>query len=203
MVRSDIVNGSIVIIGDSTTSGTKYGGQGTQNWARIVEDRATAERLNLSFTVSGKGGSGYIRQGTGGTTFVTETKRLVSRATTLVVYFGSSNDLGVQGNYPQAVDAALDEVKSAAPSAKVLVVAPLWSRREAPPAQLAECRGVLAAEARSHTVNYLDPVGDNWLGDRVGMVGGDGVHPTDQAHRVVADRLFPEIKRLAVQNEQQ
>lgn len=189
----------MIVIGDSTTAGTVYGGRGQNNWAQIVEDRAAEAGIDTRFVVDGKGGSGYVKVGPEGTTFVTETDRLVDESTSAVLFFGSSNDVDAKGDLREAVSTALATVRRRAPDAEIIVVAPAWSRNEQYPARLLENRDIMREVAAQYDAQFVDPLSENWLGDRVGMVGADRVHPTDRAHQVIADHMYPIVKAAIVQ----
>ncbi|GAA3699990.1 SGNH/GDSL hydrolase family protein [Gordonia hankookensis] len=187
---------TVVVIGDSTTSGTRYGGLGRSNWVRIAERRAQDDRLGVRFVVSAKGGAGYLLPGTQGTTFVSQAERTVTEDTALVVFFGSANDTDAPGDYAASVTRAYTIVRDRSPRARILVIGPAWSRFEPPTGQLLARVGTLKDVARHDGAEFADPIAEDWLGDRQGMVGGDGVHPTDRAHLVFADRIYPLVRSL-------
>ncbi|MCH5645482.1 SGNH/GDSL hydrolase family protein [Gordonia sp. ABSL49_1] len=191
--------GEVIIIGDSSTAGTKFGGQGAANWATIVVNRLADEGNVTSVIVDGKGGSGYLKVGLEGTTFVTETDRLVDSDTVGVLYFGSSNDVDVAGDVATAVSRCAQIIKQRSPNARVIAVGPAWSRAEPYTPNLLDYVATLDDAWGAEGATFVDPLSEDWLGDRVGMVGGDGVHPTDRAHSIYADRMYPLVKQLAAQ----
>ena len=186
---------SVVIIGDSTTAGTKLGGQGYSNWTSIVIARAQADKLNVVFQVSGRGQSGYLRPGAVGTTFVSETEQVVDSNTRLVVYFGSTNDVDAVGNLAGAVATAYNDARKISPRAKLLVVAPMSPPYETLPDGLARVVRILGEQASTHGAQFLDATDQMWMRG-TGMIGADGVHPTDKGHAAIAAHMYPAIKSM-------
>jgi lysophospholipase L1-like esterase len=186
----------MVIIGDSQTSGTRFGGEGRANWVKLISTRLTSAGHLVDLRVSGQGGSGYSNVGTSGTTFVSEATRLVNGDTDAVVFFGSNNDSSAGSDLTAAVYAALDSVRRVAPKARILVVGPAWPRSEPYSVEVLSISEILRDCAMSAGVAFIDPLAENWFTDTPGVVGADGVHPTDLGHRIIADRLYPSIASL-------
>ncbi len=40
---------------------------------------------------------------------------------------------------------------------------------------------------------FVDPIAARWFVDRPGLIGADGVHPTDAGHAYMAEKLAPLI----------
>lgn len=196
---SPTASGSVIIIGDSSTAGTRFGGQDSANWATMVVNRLADRGNPTPVIVDGKGGSGYLKVGLEGTTFVTETDRLIDSDTIGVLYFGSANDVDVAGDVAAAVRRCAQIIKQRSPKAQVIAVGPAWSRAEPYTPNLLNYQTQLSDSWQSEGAEFVDPLTEGWLGDRVGMVGGDGVHPTDRAHGIYADRMFPLVQKLATQ----
>ena len=191
--------GTVIIIGDSSTAGTRFGGQGGANWAAIVVDRLASAGNPTTVIVDGKGGSGYLKVGLEGTTFVTETDRLIDADTIGVLYFGSANDVDAPGDITAAVRRCAQIIKQRSPNAHVIAVGPAWSRAAPYTPNLLNYQSQLGDSWTSEGAQFVDPLAEGWLGDRVGMVGGDGVHPTDRAHGIYADRMLPLVEQLTAQ----
>jgi lysophospholipase L1-like esterase len=144
--------------------------------------------------VSGKGGSGYSTVGTDGTTFVSETRRLVTASTQVVVLFGSVNDVHASVRVLAGqVTAAVDAVRTVSTSAGILLVGPSWTRNGPVDSRVIDVSKTVHDVAAVENVQFVDPIGQNWFAGRTDVVGGDGVHPTDAGHEVIAARLCPVV----------
>ena len=53
------------------------------------------------------------------------------------------------------------------------------------------------AAALSVGLNYIDTLQARWFtGSASRFIGGDGIHPTDEGHRYIANLLVPLVTRL-------
>ncbi len=187
----------LVVIGDSTTAGTVFGGQGRYNWASLVADRVAEDQMPVDVIKSAHGGSGYLNRGPDDTVFAEEAEAVVSESTAVVVVFGSGNDVDEKGDVGAAATQICRRVARVAPRARLLYVAPSWTRGQAVPRELrsiAEAIGGAAKECAG--AQFLDPIGERWFPDLAGMIGGDGIHPTNAGHEVFATHIYPVVKRL-------
>lgn len=190
----------VAVVGDSFTAGTQYGGRGEANW--VARTRAAVQMANLSIdvAVSAYGGQGYLAKGEGGHTFGDSARAVVDSETAGVVVFGGSNDINVKGDLPRAVQALCDEVRKTARGIKILIVTPAWPSSAAGVVAVADNAAVLKNAARPCLAEVMDPVADKWFPDldsrRAEFIGSDGIHPTDAAHAVFADRIAPWIMQF-------
>jgi len=128
-----------------------------------------------------------------GSIFEDLTSRAVKADDSLVVFFGSRNDQGVD---PQLLAGkardTFDLARVLAPSARFLVIGPPWPTADVPEPMLV-IRDVLNAAARAAGAAFVDPIGDRWFVDRPDLIGPDGVHPNDAGHQYLADQIAPLI----------
>jgi lysophospholipase L1-like esterase len=109
---------------------------------------------------------------------------------TLIVIFGSRNDVATSSEVEIAANAMFDAVQVQAPSARVLVVGPAWITSDPPDNLLASDDG-LAAAAGAHGFDFVSALDAGVLADRADLIGEDGVHPNDAGHAVLAGFISP------------
>ncbi|WP_051073715.1 SGNH/GDSL hydrolase family protein [Mycobacterium sp. JS623] len=186
----------IAVIGDSTTSGSDFGGRGPQGWPELVWGDLRSQQLLVAPDVSGRGGSGYVRRGLEATVFPEEAARVISPHDDLIVFFGSTND-GAESldEVASAARSAYEEARRIAPQAALLVIGPSWPRPDVPE-QLLGIRNVLRDEAQRVGGTFVDPLSQGWFWDGPPeLIGGDNVHPTDAGHVYLAQHIEPLIKQ--------
>lgn len=184
----------VVIIGDSLTEGTEFGGSGEANWAQQVSRRLRHDGINLNLVVAGRGGAGYAVAGHTGTDFAEEVDRLVQPDDDLVVIFGGTNDWPYPlDSVAPAVVSTLSEVRVRAPNAEIIVVGPVWPSPQ-PNAQLEALRDVAREESTRIRAVFIDPLANGWFRNEPEFIGTDGIHPTDAGHLFIAEALYPVIR---------
>ena len=186
----------IVVVGDSYTQGTAYGGADENNWAQLAWRQLRREGVDIIFRVSGRGG-GYLSPGVTGTTFGQEAQRLMEPDQgneDIVMIFGGSNDIAAP---PESVSASvsktLSDVRAQAPKAKLIVVGPVWPKPDPSP-EILKIRDIVRAEAEKANATFVDPIADRWFMADPQLIGKDGVHPTDTGHLYMSERLLPVIR---------
>jgi lysophospholipase L1-like esterase len=191
----------LLIIGDSFTEGTRYGGKGSANWTDLAQQRLTAEKpadCPILLRVSGRGGAGYDATGIRGTTFGDEIARLMTPDISGVLILGSGNDIRhLSALYPDEVGKVIGKVHAVNPAANILIVGPAWIRDSTPDAGHVEANRLLAEAARQNDSAFVNPIAERWFAGVDGVVGPDRVHPTDKGHEVIADHLTPELAEMA------
>jgi lysophospholipase L1-like esterase len=181
----------VAFIGDSYTGGSDMGGNGDQNYTRIIAHEMGWEVVNNS-----AGGTGYVKDNSNARPFeAQQLATVVAARPDIVVVVGSRNDIDVP---PQEItDAASHLYRSIhdqLPDAKLLVVGPIWPG-DAPPAMNSIRTAVLRA-AEEENASVVDPIADHWLNDGTpGLIGSDGVHPNDAGHRYIAERMLVVLQR--------
>jgi lysophospholipase L1-like esterase len=112
----------------------------------------------------------------------------------LVVMFGSRFDAaGIADRVGVAAQQAISSIRDRAPDATLVVIGPAWPGAP-PPAGVRNNRDVIRAAAEAASVPFVDPLREGWLTDARGLVGGDGVHPTDEGRVHLADRIQPIVE---------
>ncbi|WP_238421094.1 GDSL-type esterase/lipase family protein [Gordonia sp. 'Campus'] len=192
----------ILVIGDSFTEGTTYGGKGTSNWTRVAQAKLSGERLNrcpVLLRVSGRGGAGYLTTGIRHTTFASEAQRLLTRDVSAIVLVGSGNDLSHPSRqYRAAVDETIAGVRKARPEIPVVIVGLSWIHDAPVESGYLRANKMLASVAARHRSTFVDPIRDGWYdGPREQpLVGADMRHPTDEGHAIIAARMTPILADL-------
>ena len=179
----------VSIIGDSYTSGSNQGGNADANWVRVLGLKLENERrIRLATQLLAVGGSGYTRPGAGDdkSTFVDRAAR-VDPDSDLVVFFGSRNDGITPDQVPAAAAKAFNLVKAGAPNARLLVVGVPWVSSNVP-ATITQVNNSLRSTTQAAGGTFADP--SLWLADQ-GVIGTDGVHPTDRGHQIIAQNMYP------------
>jgi lysophospholipase L1-like esterase len=55
-------------------------------------------------------------------------------------------------------------------------------------------RDIASREAAAVGATFVDPIADRWFADAPALIGGDGIHPTDDGHRLMAQKLEPYLR---------
>ncbi len=91
-----------------------------------------------------------------------------------------------------AAEEAYRSVQAENAEAPLLVIGPPWVDGSPPASQLRNRDAVRAAAATVGAI-FVDPLAEGWFADRPELIGADGVHPTDEGHRYMADLILPHI----------
>ncbi|BBZ04406.1 hypothetical protein MCHIJ_38430 [Mycolicibacterium chitae] len=183
----------VAVISDSYTTGTVDGGMGPQNWTALAWQRLARRGIQVVADVAAEGRAGYDTVGNRGSVFADLTVRATRADDAVVVFFGSRNDQGVPPERLRTrVRQVFDLAQRRAPRARLLVIGPAWPTPDVPPVVLG-IRDVLRAEATAAGGSFFDPLAAGWFMNRPGLIGPDGVHPTDAGHAYLAARIAPLI----------
>lgn len=183
----------VAVIGDSYTTGTDEGGQGSKAWTALAWQHLGRQSVRIAADVAAEGRAGYGAPGDRGSIFEDLTARAVKPTDVLVVFFGSRNDQGVDPRVlAERARDTFDLARRFAPSAKFLVIGPPWPTADVPVAVL-QIRDVLFGAARAAGATWVDPIFERWFVDVPGLIGADGVHPNDAGHAYLADKIAPLI----------
>ncbi|NKY69829.1 SGNH/GDSL hydrolase family protein [Rhodococcus opacus] len=185
----------VAVVGDSYTGGSDMGGVGSANWTSIVQWHMDEAKTPIRLEVSGQGGSGYVNAGSAKTVFPGEAARIVKSEDQIVVVFGSRNDTRQDIEAVRsAARATYSQIKVNAPNAKLIVIAPP-SVNENVPRDIIALRDALKREADAAGAVFVDPIAEGWFfGDKAGLIGSDGLHPTDEGHAYMAGLIQPHIE---------
>ena len=184
-----------VFIGDFT-QGSDEGGVGAVNWTSILA-KEVRKVAPLRIVVDNNGeGSGYAIRAVS-PTFGEEVRRLVTPDAQVVVISGSRSDVLAE---PNQVAAAAREtyhtVAELAPHAQLIVMGPTWGSTK-PSDQILQTRDAVRDAALAAHAHFIDPMQDDWFTTgETGLIGSDGVHPTDLGNLRIAQYMYPEFVRL-------
>ena len=167
----------VVAIGDSIMAG--HGLDVDQTWVALL-----ARKDGWRFTNLASDGSGFVTVGTNGDTFSDQAKVAESLNPDVVIFSGSSNDLGVsEATLDRATAAMVGQFHRALPNTSIIAVSAIWGDT-ALPSQMR----VIDAEVDNATTKagglFLD-IGQPLFG-RSDLMQSDGVHPTAAGQRVLA-----------------
>jgi lysophospholipase L1-like esterase len=179
----------IAVIGDSYTTGAAEGGQGPKGWPTLAWQALARRGVQINADVVAEGGAGYVVRGNRGSIFVDLTSRAVKPDDSLVVFYGSRNDKDAD---PAAITRmshdALAMAQRTAPAARMLVIGPPWPTADVPVPVL-RIRDILRGEAEQVGATFFDPIAAGWFVGRPDLIGADGIHPTDEGHAYMADKI--------------
>jgi lysophospholipase L1-like esterase len=193
IVTLDSYVNRIAVVGDSYTTGTDLGGLGPTGWTARAWDELASYRMPISADVGAEGGAGYGTRGNRGSLFEDLTARTVKPDDKLVVFFGSRNDLNVDpAQLSILAFGTFQLARRIAPSATFLVIGPPWPTVD-PPANLVRIRDALQYQAGVAGATFVDPIAERWFLGKPGLIGSDGVHPTNAGHQYMADKIAPLI----------
>jgi len=153
----------VAVIGDSYTTGTDEGGQGANAWTTRTWLALAHQGVQILPDVASEGRAGYVVRGDHGSVFEDLTLRAVHPDDSLVVFFGSRNDEGVDPMQMAAMaHDTFDLARRMAPSAKLLVIGPPWPTAN-PPFDVLYVRDTLSSQAREAGATFIDPIIDGWF----------------------------------------
>jgi lysophospholipase L1-like esterase len=183
----------VAVIGDSYTTGTDEGGQGSKTWTSRAWQQLARQGFQITPDVAAEGGAGYGMPGNRGNVFAGLATRVVRPDDALVVFYGSRNDQPVDPAMMSGdIHDALEVARRVAPKAQLLVIGPPWPTADVPPV-VTTIRDVLASEARAEGATFVDPIAERWFVGSPELIGPDGVHPTDAGHAYMANKIAPLI----------
>lgn len=183
----------VAVIGDSYTAGSVEGGLGPDGWTERAWQTLNRGGVYVSADVASEGGAGYGVRGNRGSVFEDLTALAVRPDDMLVVFFGSRNDQDVDpAELTRMTRETFGLAHRVAPSARLLVIGPPWPSADVPD-NVRRIRDILDAEAHAVGAEFVDPIADRWFVDQPGLIGADGVHPTDAGHAYMADKIAPLI----------
>lgn len=183
----------VAVVGDSYTTGGDEGGLGPKGWANRAWQLLAGRGMTVSADVAAEGGAGYGQPGNRGSVFEGLAARAIHPDDDVVVFYGSRNDQNVAPPIMAGVTrSALEVARRVAPTAQLLVIGPPWPTADVPPAVLT-LRDVVADAAYAEGAVFVDPIAEGWFVGRPGLIGRDGVHPTDAGHAYMAELIAPLI----------
>lgn len=193
IVPLTIASNRIAVIGDSYTTGGPEGGLGEKGWTTQAWQILAQQGMAPTADVGAEGGAGYGTRGNRGSLFEDLTAATVKPDDTLVVFYGSRNDQGVDPTQLSILTyGTFLLARRLAPSALFLVIGPPWPTADVPAAVI-RIRDTLRYQAELAGATFVDPIAARWFVDRPELIGPDGVHPTDAGHTYMAEKIAPLI----------
>ena len=173
----------VVVVGDSLSTG--YGTSAAWAWPRLLSQQ---EQGRLDVVNASENGDGYLAVGVADGTFGSHAQAVITRDTSMVVFFGSENDMGEDlAELTAAAVADLTSAHEAAPDARIVVVGPTAFTDDPEPARLA-VRDALESAAAQTGAKFVDPLAGNWLAGAQ-YEGPDEDHPTIAGQEQLRDEM--------------
>jgi len=187
----------IDILGDSYVAGSAEGGTGAENWTKLIGSRFNDRGQQVEMNIMALPGSGYLARGSTGQVFREAATLRLRPTADVVLVFGSRNDgrQTEQGMY-QAAKSLYADIHEIAPEAQVVAVGPVWVDANVPDF-IAANNVAMARAADEENVRYVDALAEGWFaGQEEGLIGADGIHPTDAGHTYLAAKILPLLDEM-------
>jgi lysophospholipase L1-like esterase len=170
-------------------SGTSYGGLQENSWPAIV-----AHTLGLSMINRSQPGTGYATAFLSNKPYTARVDEIVALKPDILVVEGSRNDVDAAATRLAAAE-VLGKLRRGLPQAGILVIGPIYSfTTNVGTTRINEAVKAAAAVLR---LTYVDAVKAGWFtGSAHRLIASDGVHPTDEGHRYLADLIAPRVKLM-------
>lgn len=183
-VRTPVVQ----IIGDSYTSGSGEG-RGLDGWPARIQGRYGIQMRSVAM-----GGMGYVTTDAYSRTFMYQVDKLSDANPDVILLVGSRNDAstGAGAVYEAAIE-VMAEVKKRAP--KVIAIGPIWDSSD-PNGGAKAARDAVKRAAKDSGITFVD--GLRWFAGRDDLIRDDLVHPTNEGHKVLRDRVYEVLVKAGV-----
>jgi lysophospholipase L1-like esterase len=179
----------MVVLGDSIATGTSYGGLQENGWPAIV-----AHTLGLSLINRAEAGTGYATAFLSRKPYTARVDEIVGLKPDIVIVEGSRNDEDAAATKLAAAE-VLGKLRSGLPQAGILVIGPIYSFTTN--VGTTPVNDAVKAAAAGLRLTYVDTVKAGWFtGSAHRLIAADGVHPTDEGHRYLADLITPRVKLI-------
>jgi lysophospholipase L1-like esterase len=186
----------LLVIGDSFSGGSDMGGTGKDGWPSLVQSGYTKGGARLQLNLLERGGAGYVTKGIIHETFLESYKGNAFANQDVAVVFGGLNDSDKSAAAVGAAASALyADIRKASPDVPLIVVGPAWPNNQPIPNTL-EVRDAIKAAAAAAGATFIDPIADGWFAEP-GLIGADHTHPTNDGHKLMAEKLSPAITAAA------
>ncbi|GAA3672640.1 hypothetical protein GCM10023081_08730 [Arthrobacter ginkgonis] len=178
----------VAFVGDSYTGGSEMDTGKGHRWTDLI-----AEDLGIAASLHTEGGTGYVATSPDGVNLVVRAGEV--RGSDLVVFFSSRNDVAGYDAVREGALKAFEAAEESAPDAKLVVIGPPWVDGNPPP-KIRASRDAVKAAAKEVGATFVDPLARGWFAEgKSGLIGSDGVHPTDAGHEYLADKIEPLIRK--------
>ena len=183
----------LAFYGDWFVSGTAQGGTGEAGWPAVVSRGVGAEATEPHAVTD----AGYVRPSqVTGDTFATLAEKDSEPTADVTIVFGGRNDYRAgAAEVTAGATRTLQAIRAADPRTQLLVIGPAWIDADVPP-ELPPVRDAVQRAASAAGATFVDPLAEGWVLDRPGLIGRDGLSPTDKGHVYLADRIEPVVRQL-------
>ena len=180
----------VLVVGDGLSSPPAAGG----GWPELVRSDLEAAGRPVEMSVTAGDQAGYAEPDAAGATLPGLAQQ-AGDGYDLVVFFGSRYDIAAAADVEAAATAAFSSVLAASPDASLVVIGPAWPDADAP-GYIVTNRDAVAAAAGPFGAVFVDPLAEGWFaGSAAALIAPDGVRPTDEGHRYLADLIGPVVER--------
>ena len=180
----------VLVVGDGFSSPPAAGG----GWPELVRSDLGSAGRPVEVSVTAADLAGYAEPDPAGVTFP-ELAQEAGGDFDLVVFFGSRYDIAAAGDVQAAATAAFEAVRAASPDVSLVVIGPAWPDGDAP-GYIVTNRDAVAAAAGAFGAVFVDPLAEGWFADTAAaLMDPDGVRPTAEGHRYLADLIGPVVER--------
>ena len=153
-----------------------------------------AQKLGLLSLLSAEAGTGYTTDYGSASAYAARVNDVIALRPNILIVEGSRNDVDAAATKRTAVD-VLGKLRAALPQAKILVIGPFYL--DATSSRTTPINEAIKAAALSLGLTYVDTLKAGWFtGAARRLVGPDGIHPTDEGHRYLANLIVPLVTRL-------
>jgi lysophospholipase L1-like esterase len=179
----------VVAVEDGYTAGTRMGGVGGRHWTAQLQRDVGDEAGIDTYIRKSRPATGYAATHPGAETFGQQILRRVNAETQLVIIVGGTNDADFLPDLPAAVVRTLDDVRSRAPGAGVIVVGPPWVGAGRPIDAIVAVNSAIRDAAVPWGATFVDALDEDWIAKYPGLLAPDGVHLTDAGNKAMATHL--------------
>ncbi len=121
-----------------------------------------------------------------------------NKRATVVIVEGSRNDAPSDPvQVKQNAAYVLSAVKTGIPTAKIVVIGPIWDST-VPPATTVAANEQVKQVAKDLGLTYVDAIAEGWLTGKTDLIGSYHVHPTNAGHVLLEQIIDTDLRRLGV-----
>ncbi|MCW1249306.1 SGNH/GDSL hydrolase family protein [Acaricomes phytoseiuli] len=178
----------IVLIGDSISTGFQT--SIADSWPNVLVQEQADEGSPVRLRNAAENGAGYLVPGEYGRDFGEQASSALSPDASVVLVYGSENDIGMDlSDIPEQMKQIAEEVSQRAPAVKLVFVGPASYSEDVDP-ELQAVRDEIAQGAQNLDALFLDPIEEGWImGREDELIGPDGTHPSVAGHQYLAKKF--------------
>jgi lysophospholipase L1-like esterase len=180
---------AVTIMGDSFTAGSAMDSGPISRWPSLLTRELGIRANNLAI-----GSVGYKAANDKGETITTQADAIPDD-TDAIVFFGGRNDTEPKEAIQEAAASAYAAALRAVPANKIVAIGPTWPTPN-PPRNILADRDAAKAAAELAGIRFVDPISEGWMVDMPELIGADKVHPTNEGHVYLKDKIAPLVAEL-------